>query len=219
MEALIFNSALSELFKSETPFIPGTLIYDSEKTDVWHKQKYPSGDAYARAYKYGDYLGKHLDLVFHPDGTGTLFLIEGEKLINKIPVEHLWDVEHEAPDIISLYGVAQLITGFLGLAELVPLPRSELEDLFDRLRTEADRPTHYPRGDKVKYGNVYEGDDGFKYRIVTLPPSHYQGIRGMYGDRLLTQSESLNSGIRQSPGWEHIFSDPKSHSLIYRRST
>lgn len=217
MQAIIFNSALSELFKNRAQLIPGTLIYDPEKTDVWHKQKYSSGNAYARAYKYGEYLGRHLELIFQPDGNGIVYLIEGENLLNEIPVQHLWNVEQDVPDVISLYGVAHLITSFLNLPDLIPLPRGELENLFDRLREDALRPSLLPGDHKISYGDIYYGDDGFKYRIVQLTPSHYNETQQRYGERTLSETQSLAAGIRQSPGWEHIFSDPRSHSLIYRR--
>lgn len=205
--AIILNSILASLFEVER-LQDGFLIYDTEETDVWHGAKYSSGDAYARAYLFGDYLGDHIDLALRSSGHGTIYLIKAGEVVKEILIEPL--------NLEVVYEIAGIITDFFKLPRLEPLSPPEFNSLLTKLKREASRVYQEFPGREIKYGHVYTDDDGFYYRIVKLSRDAYEKMIREYGDRILTVLEWRSLGIEQMLEWQHIFSDMRSFSLIFR---
>lgn len=190
----------------------GILIYDSEETDVWHGPKYSNGNAYARAYLFGNYLGDHIDFIFRSSGDGTIYLIRG--VGQEILIPSFWS--GDAPDLEVLYQITGIITDFFKLPRLTPLSPAKFNSLLSQLMREAARPYQEFPGPQIKYGHIYTDDQGDYYRIIKLSREAHEKMIREYGDRILSVDEWRSLGIEQMTEWKHIFSDMRSYSLIFR---
>ncbi|GAA5971339.1 hypothetical protein JCM21900_002403 [Sporobolomyces salmonicolor] len=82
------------------------------------------------------------------------------------------------------------------------------------------KETEQRRRDIEKWsGDVYYSarysDDEFEYRHVIIPKAL---VKYLPTDRLATEYEWRDLGIRQSPGWEHYMRHaPEPHILLFKR--
>ena len=71
---------------------------------------------------------------------------------------------------------------------------------------------HFP--DDIEYSDKYN-DDLYEYRHVILPKHIY---KKMAKNRLLSEMEWRELGVRQSRGWSHYeIHRPEPHVLLFRR--
>ncbi len=71
---------------------------------------------------------------------------------------------------------------------------------------------HYPN--QIEYSDKYE-DDVFEYKNVMLPENLFKTLQR---NKLLTEDEWRELGIKQSRGWDHyMIYKPEPFILLFRR--
>lgn len=213
---LIINSVLHTLFKTTTPFL-STIIYDDEKNNVTHPHHYSSGNAYAHAYIFAEYLTRCVDLCFDTSDICMLYLTVSDKIETELIIGRFWDEQMKEPNINVLYVIADSICNMLNTQPLVRLPYTELNTLFDKLKkVDNIEYQHDIKSNNIEYGEKY-CDDEYQYRIITLSQEAYKVMKMRYRSGIVDEDACYVLGINQSSEWVHIFSDTYCENLVFRR--
>lgn len=211
---LITNSVLRSLFKTKT--LSG-IIYDDENNTVMHPPHYSSGNTYAHAYVFGEYLNRCVDIFFDKLDVCTLYLTIDSRIEIELIIGRFWDKHAETPNTNVLYSIADTICNMLKQQPLNRLPSHELQVLFDNIKKTGNIPyQHDITSNNIKYGEKY-WDDEYQYRIITLSREAYNVMKMRYRSGTIDADACYVLGIKQPSEWIHIFSDAYSEKLVFRR--
>jgi hypothetical protein len=190
METWKANQILHELIEPHRTLVSGAVIYDDQNGPCSM-----NGVLSSQVYRIGSYLTHRMDLIFYSDGSITSYFI----------------LDGEIADTVStfdfrLYQLSCQIADFMEIDR--PFRAHILPEIVDA--------TTIQLPNRICYGECHY-DEEYVYRIVTLSRRAYSKMKQLYPKRLLAEGDCVNVGIKQSSGWEHIFSNAKRTTVVFRK--